>query len=52
MKLLKNNTRNAKNRYASIDIGLNNLAKLTFNQTGIKPKSDKWQIVKIYQSVL
>ena len=25
------------NRYASIDIGLNNLATLTFNQVGIKP---------------
>ncbi|MGB3511570.1 MAG: hypothetical protein WBA93_20500 [Microcoleaceae cyanobacterium] len=37
-----------KNRYASIDIGLNNLATLTFNQAGIKPKSDKWQTVKIY----
>ncbi len=37
-----------KNHYASIDIGLNNLATLTFNQTGIKPKSDKWQTVKIH----
>ncbi len=26
-----------ENRYASIDIGLNNLATLTFNQAGIKP---------------
>ncbi|MGD1712391.1 RNA-guided endonuclease InsQ/TnpB family protein [Dapis sp. BLCC M172] len=26
-----------KNRYASIDIGLNNLATLSFNQAGIKP---------------
>ncbi|WP_210407290.1 transposase [Hydrocoleum sp. CS-953] len=41
-----------KNRCASIDIGLNNLATLTFNQAGIKPKSDKWQTVKIYQSIL
>ncbi|WP_293115726.1 hypothetical protein [Okeania sp. SIO1I7] len=30
-----------QNRCASIDIGLNNLATLTFNQAGIKPKSDK-----------
>jgi len=37
-----------KNCCASIDIGLNNLATLTFNQSGIKPKSDKWQTVKIY----
>ncbi|WP_293161733.1 hypothetical protein [Okeania sp. SIO2C9] len=41
-----------KNRVASIDVGLNNLATLTFNQAGIKPKSDQWQTVKIYQSIL
>ena len=41
-----------KNCWASVDIGLNNLATLTFNQAGIKPKSDQWQTVKIYQSIL
>ncbi len=41
-----------ENARASIDIGLNNLATLTFNQAGIKPKSDKWPTVKIHQSIL
>ncbi len=52
MRNAKNNTINAKNCCASIDIGLNNLATLTFKGAGIKPKSDKWQTVKIYQSIL
>ncbi|GGA31750.1 hypothetical protein [Okeania sp. KiyG1] len=45
-----------KNRCASIDIGLNNLAKFSCRRepkplisTGIKPKSDQWQTLKIYQ---
>ncbi|MDJ0518314.1 MAG: hypothetical protein QNJ74_19365 [Trichodesmium sp. MO_231.B1] len=41
-----------KNRVASIDIGLNNLATLTFNKRRNKTYLDKWETVKIYKSIL
>ncbi|WP_293164086.1 hypothetical protein [Okeania sp. SIO2C9] len=41
-----------KNRCASIDIGLNNLATLTFNKRRNQTNLDKWQTVKIYKSIL
>ncbi|MCH2049179.1 MAG: hypothetical protein O4861_02285 [Trichodesmium sp. St16_bin4-tuft] len=38
-----------ENCCACIDVGLDNLAILIVLQAGIKPKSDKWQTIKIYQ---
>ncbi len=59
MKKCEKQLRIEKNPCASIDIGLNNLTTFSCRRqpkllisAGIKPKSDKWQTVKISKSIL